>query len=661
MRRLRILACVVALATTVFVAVGLLQVVEVLPSEQEDWIPLRIYPFVALALLAPTIVGLLVSLRLPRNTIAWILLLGSFAPSVQLAAEQLVGPAWAYQSEGATLPLLFAWPLAVAFVFPNGRLLSRRWRWVAGIAIACYALTIGLKMLDPEAFAPPNDDIRNPVLGNRVGELIIDTGIWIPFAIGVLASLFAGIVAVVIRFRRSAGSERLQLLWFVWAAMLTPLAIAYDTLANFLLGGGGDASFILLVGAEVALVVSIGIAVVRYRLYAIERLVNRTLVYVALSLLLVGAYVAVTLALGVFVAGGSDWIVAASTLVVALAFRPLRSRLQDLVDRRFSRARYEGVRRVLDFEDEVRNGQRAAEEIGAVLVSVLDDPTAEVLFWLPETEAYADLNGVTRTEPPRDGRAHTEITQGDARTAVLLHDPVLLERRDLLRGVVAAARLSVEMARLRVELRLQLAEVAASRTRIVEAEYEERRRLERDLHDGAQQRLVSLGVHIRRVQRSLPRDATVLEPAFDKIVAEVSATIADLRQIAAGVRPARLDDGLSAALTDLARSAPVLVEVDGPTERLSPSVEAAAYFVACEALTNAVKYASASKVSMRAIRANGALHVSVSDDGVGGAVLRRGSGLAGLQDRVAALGGTLAVVSPRGEGTRVEVEIPCGS
>jgi signal transduction histidine kinase len=217
------------------------------------------------------------------------------------------------------------------------------------------------------------------------------------------------------------------------------------------------------------------------------------------------------------------------------------------------------------------------------------------------------------------------------------------------------------MARLRVELRLQLAEVEASRTRIVEAGYEERRWLERDLHDGAQQRLVSLGVQLRRLQRSLPRGAQILSPALDQIVAEVGAAIGDLRQIAAGVRPARLDDGLGEALRDLARSAPVPVEVDVTSERVAASIEAAAYFVACEALTNALKHAAASRVAVSAVRENGTLHVRIADDGLGGASVRRGSGLAGLADRVAAHGGTLEVISPRGGGTRIEAAIPCDS
>ena len=166
---------------------------------------------------------------------------------------------------------------------------------------------------------------------------------------------------------------------------------------------------------------------------------------------------------------------------------------------------------------------------------------------------------------------------------------------------------------------------------------------------------------MRRLQRSLPGEAKILAPALDQVVAEVGSAISDLRQIAAGVRPARLDDGLAAALRDLARNAPLPVQVDAPIERVAASVEAAAYFVACEALTNAVKHAAASRVSISARRENGALLFSIADDGVGGAVDRRGSGLAGLRDRVAAHGGSLRIHSPRGAGTRIEVALPCES
>jgi signal transduction histidine kinase len=354
-------------------------------------------------------------------------------------------------------------------------------------------------------------------------------------------------------------------------------------------------------------------------------------------------------------------VTAAATLAVALAFRPLRSRIQDVVDLRYRRARYDAVRQVRAFEDAVREGRRAPEEIGRVLADALHDPLAELLFWLPGSGSYAYSSGELVAEPPDDGRVLSEIQREGAPTAVLAHDPALLEQPDLLGGVLAAATLSIEIARLRVEVRIQLAEVQASRARIVEAGYEERRRLERDLHDGAQQRLVSLGMRLRRMQRSLPREAKILAPALDQIVAEIGSAIFDLRQIAAGVRPARLDDGLAAALRDLARTAPLPVAVEAPVGRVAASVEAAAYFVACEALTNAVKHASASSVAVRAVQENGTVVVSISDDGVGGAVARRGCGLAGLRDRVAAHGGTLEIVSPRGKGTRIEVALPCDS
>ena len=449
--------------------------------------------------------------------------------------------------------------------------------------------------------------------------------------------------------------------WLVWGASLIALVLPLDIVMSTWFGGGGAKTFALLLVAQFALVAAIGIAVVRYRLYAIDTLVNRTLVYVTLTLLLLAVYAAITVVLGVVVGGDSAWVVALATLVVALAFRPLRSRVQDLVDRRYRRARYEGVRLIRTFEDDVRDGVRAPEEIGVVLAEALQDPLAEIFFWIPETRGYADTTGESLAGLPQDERARRELSRDDIKTASLLHDPTLLERRDLLDGVLAAASLSIEMARLRVEVRIQLAEVEASRARIVEAGYEERRRLERDLHDGAQQRLVSLGVQVRRLQLSLPRDARILSPALDQIVAEIGAAISDLRQIAAGVRPARLDEGLAAALRDLARTSPVPVDVEATGERAPASVEAAAYFVACEALTNAVKHGSPSRITVRALEDNGTLHVTVSDDGVGGAVVRRGSGLAGLRDRVAAHGGTLEIVSPHGSGTRVEVAIPCGS
>ncbi len=663
MHGLRLAAWGVATATYLSVALAVLDV-----GGLRGWIPLWFAPFAAAAFLAPTTVGLLIAIRQPQNRIAWIMLVGALAVAIQFPLALVLGEGWALQMDRATWPLLYAWPIAVAFVFPNGRLLSPRWRWVVAAAVVSFVGSMSLMLLDPGPFEGEDAGVTNPLADNAIGSWIVEQNFeWVFWVLwlGMLGSLVAGAVAIRIRLRRSTGIERLQVLWLAWAASLVPVVLVLcflSGLVDYVLGLTilDWVVFPLLLAIEIAVAVSVGVAVARYRLYAIERMVNRTLVYVVLTALLVSAFAGLTIGLGVLVGSGSEWVTAAATLVVAVAFLPLRARIQDRVDRRFSRARYDGVRRVHAFEDEVRDGGRAPEEIGGVLAQALGDPRADLRFWLPGTEAFAEASGEV-SDLPDDDRARTDIDRDGVPTAVLLHDPSLLDRRDLLDGVLAAAALSIEMARLRVEVRLQLAEVEASRVRIVEAGYEERRRLERDLHDGAQQRLVSLGVQVRRLQRTLPRGASVLSPALDRVVDEIGAAIGDLRQIAAGVRPARLDDGLSAALADLARTAPIPVDVDVPPERVQASVEAAAYFVACEALTNAVRYAAASHVSMRAVRENGTLLVSVTDDGVGGAVVRRGSGLAGLPDRVAAPGGTLEVVSPRGRGTRIEVAIPCDS
>lgn len=658
MRGLRIAAWGVATASLLCLALGLVGV-----DEAMAWMPLGLKAFLAIAFASPVVVGLLIANRQPRNRIAWILLLGNVPLALTLPLGILLGHGWTLQMDRASWPLLYAWPIAVAYVFPTGHLLTPRWRWVAAFAVFSFVGFTAIAMSDPGPFYGDDAAVPNPVAGNAVGEWILGAGLWIPFWIGILASLVAGAVCIRLRLRRSTGSERLQTMWLAWSAVLIPLGLVLCAASSWAFGDSflDWMVFPLLLLMQTAMAVSVGLAVLRYRLYAIERLVNRTLVYASLSVLLLATYVAVTVGLGVLVGGGSSWVVAVATLAVALAFRPLRARIQDVVDRRYRRARYDGVRLVRAFEDEVRDGRQAPEEIAVVLAQALDDPLAELLFWLPETGAYADVRGAIVADVPHDDRARTDVQRDGARTAILLHDPSLRERRDVLDGVLAAAALSIEMARLRVELRLQLAEVEASRTRIVEAGYEERRRLERDLHDGAQQRLVSLGVQIRRLQRTLPRNATILVPAFDQIVGEIGAAIGDLRQIAAGVRPARLDDGLAAALHDLARSSPIPVHVDVSGDRATASVEAAAYFVACEALTNAVKHASASRVAVSAVRENGTLHVTIADDGLGGAVVRRGSGLAGLQDRVAAHGGTLAVRSPRGKGTKIEVALPCES
>jgi signal transduction histidine kinase len=232
-------------------------------------------------------------------------------------------------------------------------------------------------------------------------------------------------------------------------------------------------------------------------------------------------------------------------------------------------------------------------------------------------------------------------------------------QRALLPSLVDAAGLAIEMARLRIQLRRRLDEVQASRARIVAVADEERRRIERDLHDGAQQRLVSIGLALRHAQHQLG-PAAAAGRTLDDAIAQIAEAIDELRELAQGLHPA-LDAGLRPALHELATRAPLPVEVVATLERFTPDVETAAYFVACEGLTNAVKHAHTKRVVLRVARENGRLVVRVTDDGVGGAAPHNGSGLTGLSDRVAAHGGNLRIDSIAGHGTTLTAEFPCAS
>jgi signal transduction histidine kinase len=627
-----------------------------------------LYPFVVLAVAAPAIVGAALTTHPDGRRVGWILVLGAASVAVPLAAQpyaevallsnpgSLPAGAWAGLISDAAWPLFFAWPVALAFVFPDGRLAGPRWRPFAVAAIVSIPLLVVMVAVMEDHLQPPFGAVANPL----PFTLSWPEAARLPVVLVMFASMIAGAVSLGVRYRRSSGSERLQIRWLLWAALLVPAGLISCLVWGAIAGDGGDLVLANLLVAQSAAALAVGIAVSRHGLYQIDRVINRTLVYASLTALLGVCFGAVSIAIGVFAGRGSAWPTAAATLTVAVMFGPLRRRVQTIVDRRFDRARFNGLTLVRSFESAVREGRASAEDVGATLAAALGDPHAELVFWLPASETYADATGAPAVIA-EDGRARTEAQRRGSRLGVLLHDPALREHRDLLESVLSAAGLTIEIARLRVEVKTQLSHVEASRERIIEAGYTERRRLERDLHDGAQQRLVSLGLNLRRLQRSLPSEARVIGPALGGAVDEIGYAISDLRQLAAGIRPARLDEGLAAALSDLARSAPMTVEIHAEGERLPSSIEAAAYFVACEALTNVVKHASASRAAITTQRKDDLLVISVQDDGIGGARPLRGTGLAGINDRVEAHGGRMRIESVRGGGTLIEAVLPCGS
>jgi signal transduction histidine kinase len=290
------------------------------------------------------------------------------------------------------------------------------------------------------------------------------------------------------------------------------------------------------------------------------------------------------------------------------------------------------------------------------LARAVGDPTLELALWLPERRAWVDGAGRGLELPTGGDRA---VTMLGVELAAIVHDPALCDQRPLLEAAGHAARLALENERLQAELRAQLAELRASRARIVEAADAERRRLERDLHDGAQQRLLGLGIALQLVRARVRDDEA--EALLVEVEAELRAALAELRDLARGIHPAILvDEGLAAAVRTLAERAPLPLELDLLDERLPPAVETAAYYVVTEALANVARYARARRGSVRVARLNGSVVVEVRDDGAGGADPRRGTGLAGLADRVGALDGRLRIESPLGGGTEIVAEFPCG-
>jgi signal transduction histidine kinase len=307
-------------------------------------------------------------------------------------------------------------------------------------------------------------------------------------------------------------------------------------------------------------------------------------------------------------------------------------------------------------------GPLAPGALRDALARALHDPTLTVAYWLPGDERHVDAGGRTVILPAGPERAVTEVQREGRRIAALIHDPALDDEPELVASAGAAAALALENERLHAELRARLEELHASRARIVEAADDERRRIERDLHDGTQQRLVSIAMTLGLAESRLEHDPAAVGPLLDQARAALSDALSELRELSQGIHPGILSErGLRAALEELAYGArvPLELDVDLPG-RLPEPVEAAAYFVVSAALTNVAKHAGASSVRVRVARANGCAVVEVADDGVGGADGARGTGLRGLGDRVDALGGRLVVVSPAGRGTVLQAEIPCG-
>jgi signal transduction histidine kinase len=295
-----------------------------------------------------------------------------------------------------------------------------------------------------------------------------------------------------------------------------------------------------------------------------------------------------------------------------------------------------------------------------LLAESLGDHSVAIAYWLPDREIFVDETGRRVDLPQRaSGRTWTTVERDGRPVAAIVHDAALDTTSELVHAAAAASSLAIDNERLKADLRARLEELRVSRLRIVEATDAARRRIERDLHDGAQQQLVALALELRLLHRRVA-DQPEIAPLVDGLSERLSSALAELRELARGIHPSILtEQGLAPAIDALADRAPVEVRaVVGVQERLSAPVEAAAYFVVAEALTNVVKYARASAVEVAVRCVDGDVQVEVADNGVGGVDVAAGSGLRGLEDRLAAVDGRLVIESPPGGGTRLRARIP---
>jgi signal transduction histidine kinase len=308
----------------------------------------------------------------------------------------------------------------------------------------------------------------------------------------------------------------------------------------------------------------------------------------------------------------------------------------------------------------VELGEARPGTLRGELARALGDPSLEIGYWLPDRAVFVDAGGRVLSLPgPGSGRSVTVVEREAQPVAVLVHDPVVLEDQGLLEAVTSAAQLAGSNARLQAEVQARVEELAASRRRILEARDEERRRLERRLHAGAEARLAELAVTLRRGRPSAAGQQT--REGIARAEDQLTRTLEELRRLAHGLHPRALaEHGLEGALAALASEFPLPFDVRATTDQVPPRVAVVAYFVCAEALANVAKHAAASRVTVTVTTGDGQLRVEIADDGIGGADPARGSGLRGLADRVETFGGTLWVESVPGRGTRLAAEIPLG-
>ena len=650
-------------------------------------------PLAVTMVLGYTTVGALLASRNPGNPIGWLMMatggafvIGGFAAEYVhytfltnrgslpggLVAAWIVN--WIYAVMLACLPLL-------GLLFPTGHVPGPRWRWLVPTTVALGIMTVlgSILTVGYVTDAPADLIIRNPTGIEGFPEAVVGIG-WV----GLLGALAASVAAVIVRYRRSAGEERQQIRWLAYVVVTTVALLLVAVAANVIVGetfgntlAGQVVAFAGFALVGIGVPAAMGVAILKYRLYDLDLVVRKAVVFGILVIVLTAVGAVVLLFPGGALVGiptGEQGAILLVGVIVGLLLVPLYRLSKRIADRVVYGGRAKPYEVMAEFSDRVA-GAYSTEDVLPRMAQILGQGTGAksarvwlrvgkglrpAASWPPGGEdAPLPMSGDDLPPLPGSESAFEVRHQGQLLGAVSVtmpaSDPMNPSKERLIRDLAAQAGLVLRNVRLFEELR-------ASRQRLVSAQDAERRRLERNIHDGAQQQLVALQVKQRLVEGTIERDPSKALELMSQLQADTADALDTLRDLARGIYPPLLaDQGLGAALESQARKSPVPVSVKAVgVDRYPQEVEAAVYFCALEALNNLAKYADASKATVSLSQNDGTLTFAVSDDGVGFDSTRdsNGTGLQGMADRIDAIGGSLEIRSAPGEGTIVLGRVP---
>ena len=628
-------------------------------------------------------VGWSIVSRQPRNTIGWLLLVIPLLTVIALFCGDYATEALATHPGSLPFGRAAAWfdrwlivlmldsfvPLFL--LFPDGRLPSRRWRPVLWLTIAAPIVTIVAFALTPGQLTGAFADLTTVYVTNPLGiEALADLLNTVTVVAGLLTfvtGVLAG-VAIVVRYRGATGEVRQQIKWLAFVGVLFLVELFVGIVVVSVLGDetpagnavGTIAFIVWSLTLAIGIPVACGVAILRYHLYELDVVVRKAVVFGLLAAFVTGVYVVVVGGIGVLIGSHNTALSFVAAAVLAIAFQPARDRARRVADRIVYGERATPYEVLAEFSSRVGDAY-AADDVLPRMAQVLASGTgaASATVWLQVGGELHPVATYPGDETPQ--RAHTvEVLHqgeklGELSVTMTAADPIDPSKDKLIRDLAAQAGLVLRNVRLIEDLR-------ASRQRLVAAQDGERRRIERNLHDGVQQQLVALQVQLRLLGTVAGTDPERTSEMAATLQDRAAEALEDLRDLARGIYPPLLaDQGLAAALTAQARKAVVPTTVTPSTiDRFPQEIEAAVYFCALEAMNNVAKYANASAAAISLARADGALRFTVSDDGAGfdPSVTSYGTGLQGMADRLDAIGGSLSVTSTPGEGTTITGSVP---